>query len=306
MYKFERMDVAESAFFSRQLEFIRTKTYDFKYPELKGRMLCPVDNEISTGAEVFTFRQYDWRGTAKIISNYADDLPRADVVGHETSVVIKPLGASYGYSLQEARNGMLTGTPLSIKKASAARLALEQLLDLIAQTGNSEHGLFGLLNQPNATIYTIPNGVGGSPLWVNKTAAEILADMNGIVSNQVSITKEIEAPNTMVLPIEQFELIDTLRIGDGSSDTIMAHFLAKNRHIKEIVSWYACDGAGVGATDRMLVYKKDMDCLSLIVPQEFEQLPPEYRNLEVLTNCHMRTAGVVVYYPLGFSYGDGI
>ncbi len=40
---------------------------------------------------------------AKIISSYASDLPRADVKGKPTTAIIKSLGDSYGYSIQEMR-----------------------------------------------------------------------------------------------------------------------------------------------------------------------------------------------------------
>jgi hypothetical protein len=56
----------------------------------------------------------------------------------------------------------------------------------------------------------------------------------------------------------------------------------------------------------MVCYRKDPNVLELIVPQEFEQFPPQERNLEVVINCHMRCGGVVCYYPLAISFGDGI
>jgi hypothetical protein len=56
----------------------------------------------------------------------------------------------------------------------------------------------------------------------------------------------------------------------------------------------------------MMIYRKDPDALVLIVPQEFEQFPPEQRGMEFITACHLRTGGVVSFYPLSISYGDTI
>jgi len=305
-FNFERMDVAESAFLSRQLEQIRAKTYDIKYVQLKGRQFVPIDGSISPGAEVVTYRQWDQVGMAKIIINYADDLPRADVLAKEFSSKIRGIGDSYGYNIQEVRAARFAGQPLEQRKANAARRAMEQILDTIIQTGSSSHGLLGLLNQPNATVYVIPNGVSASPLWANKTPDEIVDDMNGIVNNQITITKEVELPDTMLLPLAQYGIVSTKRMGDGSDATILEYFLKTSKYVKTVEPWYACAGAGAGATDRMVVYRKDPDAIVCIIPQEFEQFQPEMRGLEILTACHMRTGGVVVYYPLSMSYGDGI
>ncbi len=305
-FTFQRMDAAESAFLSRQLEHIRAQTYDIKYVQLKGRAFCPVDNSVSPGAETVTYRQYDARGLAKIIANYADDLPRADVVAAEFTSKIRGIGSSYGYSLQEVRAARFAGVPLEQRKANAARKAIEEKLDKVAQTGDSAHGLLGILNQPNATVYSIPNGAAGTATWSTKTPDEVVKDMHGIVNNQISVTKEVEAPDTMILPIEQYQLVSSIRMGDGSDKTILDFFLETSPYIKEVSPWYACDGAGAGATDRMVVYRKDPDAIVLVIPQEFEQLTPEQRGLQTITACHMRTGGVIMYYPLSMSYGDGI
>ena len=77
------LDANESAFFQRELEYVKSNTYDVKYPELKARRLFPLNPEVDPGATKITYQQYDQTGIAKIIANYADDLPRADIKGKE-------------------------------------------------------------------------------------------------------------------------------------------------------------------------------------------------------------------------------
>lgn len=310
-WHFERMDNDDNVFFSRQLEHIRAKTADIKRPELKGTMFVPVNTEVSEGAQEFTFRIYDARGVAKLVSNYAKDFPRVDISGSEETIKIKSIGDSYGYNIQEIRGARMSGVPLDAKRASAARRAIEESVDNICQNGGvmSEVGAFGLLNQPNATSYTIPNGASGSPLWANKTPEEIAADLFGIVSNCVTVTKEVEIPNTILLPLASFELISKKRMGDGSNDTILNFVqtnLTKAGRPCEIKSWYACDTAGALGVKRMVAYKRDPESLELILPVAFEQFPPEKNGLEYETICHARAGGVVAYYPLSINYGDGI
>lgn len=299
-------DASESAFLSKQLEQVRAKSYDVKYANLIGRQLVPVDNSVSPGAEVVTYYQYDMVGMAKIIADYADDLPRADVKAKEFSSRVRGIGSAYGYSMQEVRAAQLAGLPLEQRKANAARRAIEQTIEKIAQTGDATYGLLGLLNQPNASVYTIPNGISGFSDWARKTPDEIAADIHGAINSIYANTLGVEQADTCVLPLEQYTLITTKRMGDGSDTTIAEYVLKSSPYLKSIVPWYALNSAGAASTDRMLVYRRDPDALQLIIPQEFEQFPPQQEGLEVITPCHARCGGVVVYYPLSMAYADGI
>ena len=305
-YRFDNMDASESAFLSRQLEVIRSQTYDIKFPQLKARDFVPVDNSVSPGAETVTYRQYNMFGLAKIIANYADDLPRADVSAAEFTSKIRSLGSSYGYSIQEVRAAQFAGVPLEQRKANAARRAMEEKIDSIARVGDAANSLLGLLNQPNTSTYSVPNGGGGDTEWGTKTPDEIVADMHGIANGMVQDTKEVEQPDTLLLPLTSYGLVSTKRMGDGSNETILSYFLKTSMYVKTVAPWTALETAGSGSVKRMVCYRRDPDVLQLIVPQEFEQLPPQSRGFEVVTPCHMRCGGVVAYYPLAISYGDGI
>jgi hypothetical protein len=309
-YPFERMDNDDNVFFSRQLEVIREKTADVKYPTLKGSMFVPVNTNVSDAAQEYTFRIYDQRGMAKLVTDYARDWPAVDISGEEVTVKIKSIGDSYNFSLQEIRGARMSGVPLDQKKASAAKRAIDEKHDNILQDGDDLPNGYGLLNQPNATSYVIPNGISGSPLWANKTSDEIAADIFGIVTNCVTLTKEVEIPNMIILPLASFLLISTKRMGDmADGKTILAHVkenLEKAGYPCEIMPWYACDTAGSGGAKRMVAYRRDPDCVEAIVPVTFEQFPPQQEGLVYKTLCHGRTAGVVAYYPLSINYADGI
>lgn len=300
------LDASESIFFTRELESVRAKAYDTKFAMFKARLFIPVTNEDDPGAETIVYEQYTEVGMAKIITNYASDLPRADVKGKEFRSPVRSIGDSYGYSLQEIRAAALAKKPLEVRKANAARRGIEQEIERIARTGDSANGLLGMLNQPNATAYTILNGVSGHPDWARKTPDEIIRDLGGIVTTIVTTTKEVEIPDTILLPTTQYNYIATTRMGDGSDVTILKFFLGSNPYIKNIFPWQALDTAGSGSTTRMVAYRRDPDALQLVIPQEFEQLAPQQENLTTVIPCHARIGGVILYYPLSMAYGDGI
>lgn len=305
-YRHPHLDEAASILFVRDLEQVRAKAYNVKFAMFKAKMLIPVDSEMDPGVEVITYQQFTEVGMAKIISDYAQDLPRADVKGKEFNSTVKTIGTSYGYNIQEAEAAAFAKKPLKQMKANAARKANDLQVDQLARNGSAAHNLLGLLNQPNATTYVIPNGAAGDTEWTTKTPDEILADLNGIAAAIVETTLEVEIPDTIILPTAQYNLIAGTRLGDGSDITILKHFLATNPYIKNVFSWWALNQAGAASADRMVCYRRDPDALQLVIPLDFQQLPPQDRALETVIPCRSRFGGVVLYYPLSMAYGDGI
>lgn len=305
--KFQHLDADESIFFARELEAVKSKSYDKKYPELKARRLIPVSMEAGEGAETIKYEQYDMVGMAKIIASYADDLPRADVKGKEFVSVVRTLGDSYGFSRQEIRAAKMAGKNLEQRRANAAKRAMLQLENSIAFFGDSNHNLGGLINAANISTVVIPaDGTGASALWVNKSADQILRDMNLVANFIIENTKGVELPDTMLLPIEQYNLAATKRIGVDSNMTVLKYFLETSPYIKAVEWVNELDGAGTLGVDVIMAYRRDPDALTLEVPMDFTQLEPESRNLEQVINCEARCGGVIVYYPLSICKGEGI
>lgn len=306
MPKLERLDANEQLFFSRQLESVKAKTYDIQYPALKARQLFPVSFEAGAGATSITYRQYDSVGIAKIISNYASDLPRADVRGKEFTSAIRDLGAAYGWNISDIRKTQRAGVPLEQRRANAAKRAILQLENKIAFEGDSNYNLPGFLSNPNIPRASVLNdGTGAATVFTSKSADQILRDLNKVVNDVYNNTNEIEAANTLLLPPEQYTLISTLRIPNVNV-TVKTFFLENNEFIKEIISVPQLRGKGTSGTDIMVAYDRNPDKLTLEIPTDFEQLPPEARGLEFIVNCLQTIGGVIIYAPLSINIAEGI
>lgn len=305
---FVNLDADESIFFARELESVKSKSYDKKYPELKARKLIPVSSDAGSGAESIKYDQYDMLGVAKIIRSYADDLPRADVKGKEFISAVRSLGASYGYSVQEVRAAKMAGKPLEQRRSDAAKRAMLEKENSIAFFGDTANGLLGLLNHPNISEVTIPNdGTGPSKLWSTKSADLILRDMNLVANTPISLTLGIESPDSMMLPIEQYTYIASTARSANSDTTILEYFLQNNPFVKGVEWLNELNLAYNGNTeDGIFVYHRNPEKLTLEIPQDFEQFPAQERNLEYVIPCHMRAGGVIIYYPLSVAFGRGI
>lgn len=299
-------DAAENIQIERRLEYVRTRVVEQPYPELLARQIVPVTHEAPAGAETIKYDIYDKVALAQRIRSYSDNLPRADVKVREERVPVHGYGIAYGYSKQELRASLVSGANLDQKKAAAARFGFELRVDIIGAGGNGE-GLVGILNIPNANIYTVPaDGTGSSPLWTAKTPDQILRDLNGVANKSVGLTNGIEMPDTLALPIDQYNLIASTARSANSDTTILKFFLGSNPYIKTVIPWFRCKAAGSGATDRMVAYRRSPDKLSLEIPLEFEQNPPEPRGLGIEIACEGRIAGVICPFPMSVTYGDGI
>lgn len=307
MREFVNLDSDDTIFFTRQLEFLKAKSYDKKYAVLKARMLFPVSFEAGPGADTIRYEQFDMTGMGKVISNYADDLPRADIRGKEFIASVRSLGSSYGYNLQEIRAARYAGKPLEQRRANAAKRAIAQLENSIAWFGDADHNLQGFLSNPNIPLYSLPaDGAGSLTTFASKTPDQIIRDLNGMTNQVVDTTKGVEQPDTMLLPIKQYTYIASTARSANSDTTILEYFLQNNPFIKEATWVNELKAAGMSSTDVAVAYVRDPDHLTMEIPQEFEQLPVQEKGLEYVVNCHERFGGILYYYPLSAIQAQGV
>jgi len=300
------LDENESVFFKRQLEYVKAQTYDVKYPPNKALGLLPVSVEAGPAATEITWRKYDKVGYAKLVADYSKDFPRVDIYGSEQTVKVYDIGDSYGYSIMEIRRAAKAGIPLESRRAVVAREVIDNKLNSLAFLGDSDANIVGFLTYTGGTEFTVTSGVAGNT-WSVKTADEILADMNGLVETVLTVTNGVESPDTMLLPLEQYLLISRKRIAnDSAGKTVLTYFLENNPYIKRIEWLTELNGIGAGGKDRAIVFKNDLQHLSLEIPVPFEQFDPQQQGLTFTIPCLARTAGVIIYYPLAIAYCDGI
>lgn len=295
-----RFDAGETAFFAKQLEHIKAQTYDVVYADLRAKELIPVAGDTPSGAESVTWRQYDKKGTAKIVSNYSDDFPRATVQGAEsTPVIIRSLGASYDYSVQEIRAAMYGNVDLESMKAEAARRAIEEKIDEIAAIGDSTYGLSGFLKLSGPTTLTLPTGT-----WSSATAAQMLTDLLYMVEKVSENSKGAHTCTHVIVPSVAWRRLNTAHFSTDESRTVLRAFKDATEGKVAITKWARADTAGSGSVERLVAYEKNPRNAFLEIPQDFEQMPPQVKGMSTVINCHARTAGVLVTYPLSIVYAD--
>ena len=296
------LDAAGSAFFSRELEHIKAESYDVLYADLTYDKVFPVDSEANPGATHVTYHTYDKRGMAKVVNNYAKDLPRVDVDGVETTVPIKTIGAAFGYTVDEINASKMVGKKLDRRRAMAARRAIEEKFNAITWTGDAAAGLYGVMTHPNIPSGNAPGtGTAGATEWSTKTAALIRDDINLMFRTVFTGTNTVERADTLCLPPAQYALVMETEISNDSGLTIAQWFVKNSPYLKsidDIIVVPELDGAGTGGADVAVALTRRKDKVEVVIPQDVFFHPEEKRSLEYVTDVTGRFGGLNVYYPL--------
>ena len=123
-------------------------------------------------------------------------------------------------------------------------------------------------------------------------------------------SKGIHNGNTLLLPIEQYDIIaQTPR--SSTSDLTILEFVTKpgNSFGLATIDWLPTElkDRFIGETkDGALMYERDPEVLEQRIPMELITYPIEIRGLENIINMEARNGGVVVRYPLAVTIMTGI
>lgn len=303
-------DASYSAILARNLQYIRSQVWEVQKAPLHAFEVFPVMTDVPAGAETAIQRIYDTMGIAKIVSNYADDLPRADVVAKEESVKVVTIGDSYGYNVRELDNAAFANTNLTEWRARAARRAIDVKLNKLAWFGDTTHNIRGFLNHDNITQVAVAadgnvNGGINSKKFKHKTSEQIIRDINDLLNAIDVATNNVEFPDTVLLPTEAYDLMVMTPRNSYSDKTILA-FL---RDVHPEIRWMKIgelDHAGVDGESLMVAGRFTPDVVRFEIPERLRQLPIEKRNLEYVVDCLCYAIGVTIFVPLAFSKASGI
>lgn len=301
----ENFDDAQSAFLARQLTYIRGQVLQVKKATLNAFNVFPVQTDIPSGAETAVQRVYDSIGTAEIISNWGDDLPRVDILAQENAVSVKMVGDAYGFNIREVQNAAYAGLNLSDAKGRAAKYAIDAKLNQIAWHGDKAHKIIGFLDNPNIGEYTLKNdGTGSSTALKDKTEEQVFRDLNGLLETIEDATNQQEQANTLLLAPAAYTFLAEKRLGDTTT-TYLNFFKSIHPELSRILKVPELKGAGAGGKDLMVAGFFDPSYIKFEIPIRLDQRPAQYRNLEYIVPCIASTAGVTVTMPFAFAKAVG-
>jgi len=298
-----RTDAGESYFLEQQLRFVMTERLKEDRAPAKAELFLPLDTSMPSGAETWVYRVIRAAGMAKVITDYADDLPPVDVVQSEVTGKVISIGNSYGYTIQDLRRAAFSGQPLERDKMDAAADEVDHRMDHIASFGHVANNIPGFLNNPNVPLIVLPTGG-----WPTASAKQILADLRHMEDTiaQAVFRKQELMPDTVLFDSVSWKILRE-EVTDFNEKSILQRFLDTSESVKNADVWHRLDTADAARTGpRIVMYPRNPGVLRLIVPQLFEMMPPQPKNLAFVVNTHARIGGVDVRKPYAMAYADNV
>lgn len=246
-------------------------------------------------------------GTPLIQADFGKDLWKTHIVAAGTRV----------FWIDQMR-GNMTGRNIDTLLRDGLRLTYDKHMDENTYKGFAKYGSTGLINNPEVTVTNAATVVvdgSSTTLWNKKTPDQILDDVNNaILAVWAASEYDLDAvPNHIILPYEQYNSIATRRVSDLAEKTIL-QFLLENNVAKTNGSdlfiggtaWLK--GAGVGATDRMVVYtnKERYIAMDELVPLTRAMTTPNAERFSYDTAYAGNVSEVEIFYNQTIIYVDGI
>lgn len=293
--------------------YIEPGIYAREYPDFQYRELVPVDNSApdwTTAIDFFSMG--DDVGQAREVAADGDDIPFVDFKLDSGNSRVFMAGIGYRYNLQELAHAQAYGIRLESDRADAARRKYELFVDNVAFMGRPKLGMTGLLNATNVAALAAANGASGTATWTTKTADEILADVNSVLSVIFTASNGIEQANTVLLDQDRYALIATKRLDATMTTTVLEHIQRANIYTQRtglpltIRAVFGLETAGAGSTHRLAAYRRSPDVVKIHIPMPLRWLQAEQRLLKFEVPGIFRLGSVEIRRPGAVRYLDGI
>ena len=309
---------ALTAAFARQLEYIFKEIYNAEYPAFRATEFIPLSTEVPAGSLTFTYRMWNKTGTARVIHNFAKDLPSADINAIEFPSPVITLGMSYDFSIVNIQRAAMSQAPIESMKADAARFAIEYLIEQIACSGSANDGVPGLVNAPGVTgttqvstgtwlaqIAAIGEATPAEPAAAVAATQGIISDVNAMKAAVRTRTIGIHTLDTVLLPVSLYTALEAAPRSPAFTDDNILDYIEKLSHV-DIEMWPQLDNQGTTGNGRVMAYERDPNVLKLIVAQPFTQLPPQPVGLSWQVPCLSQVGGVMVVRPQAITFMDSL
>jgi hypothetical protein len=311
MYQFDAQQAL--GFVVNQSHVVNRTVYEIRYPQYDFARLAFVDSSSPEWAGGIDTYISDMTGKADWYSGYAKDIPLADVNMDKIEKSFQMAAIGYQWNVEEIGKAQFLGMNLPDRRARSARQAYNQFMYELVTRGKTEKRLGGLVNYTGITFGTFPaDGTGASTYWSTKTPAQIVRDINSLLTGIWTDTLQIEMADTLLLsPTDAMYLAQT-PYSSTTMETIWSFVQKTNVYTLEtgqpltMRTVRGLENDGAGGISRVVAYRNAPDVVKVHLPMPHRFLSP-YQDgpLNFQIPGIFRTGGVEILQPGAFRYGDG-
>ncbi len=244
-------------------------------PTGRFRNIFPIDTAGDFGTMAFETNEIHYIGEAKLIGDYVDDLPQADVEMTRGTTPLRVIGSSYEMSFIEEKRAAKGQFNIEDARLRASLRAHEITHNRIAFKGATNWGLTGLINNPSIPLVNVPLGTGGFSEWLTKTPQEIRFDVVSMAVTTVeNATDQDLQPNKFLIAKDRYDYIKILAYSANDSKSVLKVIIEDLidegiiNSATDIIPMKELNDAGVGGTPIMVAARMEREFISYRLPEE--------------------------------------
>lgn len=289
-----RLDDATLGAFSRQLEDLEADIdrEEFADHPFADGSIVPLDIQDKPWARTTTYRRISKVGQFRLVRSYFTDVPMINVLTEEFTQKVFKWAGGYWFSDDDIEACARQEFSLEAEDISGVVEAGRQKLNNLIAFGDRSLGMAGFINHPDALFSYAPFKLNST-----STARQCLAVLNDATTAIVEATQQIEKPDTMLLPLRQYNYLTMTPWSDNVGNSILKQFLDNNPYIKDIQPLNELAGAGLDGTDIMQVYKRDKNKVKAKIMQSLTWKEMQRKGLGYERPAVMKYAGISLRRP---------
>ena len=259
-----KLDSASIGAFVRDLEHKERELDRIEYPDLpfaEGKIV-PIQFINDPIATTTRYHQVTNVGSFALIRNYSTVLPNIDLLTREFTQNIHKWGAKYFYTEEDVLSFARSGISLPQEKIAGVMEAAKQQMNKLIAFGDSTIGMPGFLNHPDCFKSEAAYAIN-----LTTTSEQQLSVLNDAVNFIPRYTKNLEKPDTMLLPLSVYQYLSNLPYTVANTGlmgkTVLQHFRESNAYIKNIIGLTELEADslsqyGLPARPAMVVYNRNI------------------------------------------------
>jgi hypothetical protein len=294
--------MAVSILLQRQIEQISTRAVVQKraerlFSEDKG--IIPQSPDIVAGKRYYTYPIVNMQGRAALIANSSFDVPGVDAFVEERTQKIELLYQPWSIPFPDEIEASAAGVNINGIQIELAAQSIYNAVDDLGYVGSPNIGLFGIANQPNALAYTLPaDGTAASTRWINKTAEQILRDIQGMAYFSSKVTSHAYRTTHIMIPPSAFEpLTQKWLAQSGVAETPYVRYLINqgltiDQGSKVIYVAPGLETAGTGGTPMAICFNPRPDYIEMMSTPTIQR--PLFESVEGVRSALVKWTGAVL------------
>jgi hypothetical protein len=270
-----------------------------------ARVLLPLMTDIPFGAETYSYDILTKRGAAEIFTSATTRIPLVDIELERKTRRLPMAILGFQVTDIELEQARIANRPIETYKVDAVRRGLAEWENSLAIKGDTTLGIPGLVNAVGIQVLDAENGAGSSPLWENKTPAEIAEDVRKVM---VAINKyRPHKADTLALPADQYGMLQ--RSMGGTDTRTIEKYIRDNGWFSVIVQVDELSTAGDNGSAAILAMESDNDVAELLIPghgTDIQRKEPVRVPIGYQVPIYEQCGGAIVRFPLAIARMDGV